>query len=590
MAFKTRIAAQPAHASPEEHHRNLPKGPGAVQNLWTHQSDVLRAYVEKCQDNSDVALELPTGTGKTLPGLLLAEWTMRQKQGRVIYACPTRQLARQVHGVATREGIQAALFIGNNQYWDNEASASFAAAKQIAITTYSSIFNSSPKFQPPDTIVFDDAHAGEQYVAGAYSLLVERHTAEEAYQAILSAVGPALDGVYRERLRDPGNSAGIDNDIRLVIPAQDVRMQESLESTLSTVLTGSHWHQFAMIRRDLASCLIFLNARSVLVRPLVPPTYQNSIFSEASQRIYLSATLGQGGELERAFGRSPIARILLPESSPAPRSGRRLFVFADLVKDASPDEVSESITSEIGKALILTPDRAASEKLANILKQDGWPVYTNDHVETHLEDFKSSNRGICALASRFDGIDFPDDTCRLVVQEGLPDNTTHMESFLSGRARAGLALAERVRTRVVQASGRCTRGPSDYAVVVVRGSNLTNYYLAPENLRHLDAEVQAEIQFGYDNSRASSSELLENVRLFIGRKPDWFEVAEPDIIERRQEIESLEVVGAEALAVAAVLEIEACSEASAGRWQQASSLMERAANKGIDIRSYPRRG
>jgi superfamily II DNA or RNA helicase len=33
-------------------------------------------------DKPDIALELPTGTGKTLTGLLVAEWT-RRKRGRV---------------------------------------------------------------------------------------------------------------------------------------------------------------------------------------------------------------------------------------------------------------------------------------------------------------------------------------------------------------------------------------------------------------------------------------------------------------------------------------------------------------------------
>ena len=200
MAFRTRTSAQPAYGSPEELHRNLPKGPDAVQNLWTHQSDVLRAYVERFHTAPDVALELPTGTGKTLPGLLLAEWTRRQRQRRVVYACPTRQLAHQVHEVASREGIQSALLIGSHKSWDDEARASVASAERIAVTTYSSIFNSSPKLQTPEVIVFDDAHVGEQYVAGAYCLQIDRRESEETYLATLNAVGSALDGLQALRV------------------------------------------------------------------------------------------------------------------------------------------------------------------------------------------------------------------------------------------------------------------------------------------------------------------------------------------------------------------------------------------------------
>jgi superfamily II DNA or RNA helicase len=49
-----------------------------VVNLWSHQADALRAYYVEHRSRSDVAVELPTGAGKTLVGLLIAEWR-RQK-------------------------------------------------------------------------------------------------------------------------------------------------------------------------------------------------------------------------------------------------------------------------------------------------------------------------------------------------------------------------------------------------------------------------------------------------------------------------------------------------------------------------------
>jgi hypothetical protein len=48
------------------------------------------------------------------------------------------------------------------------------------------------------------------------------------------------------------------------------------------------------------------------------PASENSLFTTARQRLYLSATLGDGGELERVFGRAGIVRLPLPETSPIP--------------------------------------------------------------------------------------------------------------------------------------------------------------------------------------------------------------------------------------------------------------------------------
>jgi Rad3-related DNA helicase len=62
----------------------------------------------------DLALELPTGTGKTLLALVIADWSRRV---RVVYACPTQQLARQVLATAHREGVPAVLLVGSHHGW-----------------------------------------------------------------------------------------------------------------------------------------------------------------------------------------------------------------------------------------------------------------------------------------------------------------------------------------------------------------------------------------------------------------------------------------------------------------------------------------
>ncbi|APU21275.1 DEAD/DEAH box helicase family protein [Actinoalloteichus sp. GBA129-24] len=112
MAFlgKTKRAVQ-QFPSPEELYLSgtLPRTTAAVDSLWLHQGDVIRAYAEDHQDTPDLALELPTGTGKTLPGLLIGEWVRRKALGPVIYATPTKQLARQVAATAEREGIPVAV-------------------------------------------------------------------------------------------------------------------------------------------------------------------------------------------------------------------------------------------------------------------------------------------------------------------------------------------------------------------------------------------------------------------------------------------------------------------------------------------------
>ncbi|APH56878.1 Hypothetical protein GbCGDNIH6_8226 [Granulibacter bethesdensis] len=71
MAFKKNTATLSAPDSPAKLFQTLTRR--KLPDVMTHQRDMLRAYGEQMVNEKDVALQLPTGSGKTLVGLLIAE-------------------------------------------------------------------------------------------------------------------------------------------------------------------------------------------------------------------------------------------------------------------------------------------------------------------------------------------------------------------------------------------------------------------------------------------------------------------------------------------------------------------------------------
>lgn len=572
MAFVRKTSTGASHASPQELYRDLPRRPGSVPELWAHQGETLHAYVMQ-QNVRDIALELPTGTGKTLTGLLIAEWTRRTRRQRVIYACPTQQLAQQVTASAYIEGIDVALLVGSNRTWPEAALTAYEAADAIAVTTYSSIFNTNPHLADAELILFDDAHAGEQYVGERYAVEISRQKNPDGYDAVLMSISAALDGVFVERLRAPQPDPSISGEVRLVVPLGQSGMVARLDSALAG-LPNPLVFDLSMIRAGLASCLVYVTYGSILVRPYLPPTHRNALFTGARQRLYLSATLGNGGELERAFGRADITRLALPDSSTVPRKGRRFFVFPELVEDASSqDDLTREIVAEAGKALVLAPRTEVAMRDANKLAQPGWPVLGVENVPKGMGPFASLKNGTCGLAARYDGLDLPGDACRVVVLDGVPDQDSLQERFLATRARAGVALAERIRTRVVQGAGRCTRGPEDTAIVVILDGKLSRFVGRPEFIDALDPELQAELRFGRENSQGATREsVIENVQVFLNQETDdsWRTGAEPTLTEYRRKMSPRLSAGTDALTDAVKHEVHAWASADFGRWEKAS--------------------
>ncbi len=56
-----------------------------IPEVWPHQKTTLLLYADNEQKHKDIAIWLPTGSGKTLVGLLIAEWRRRKYGEKVVY-------------------------------------------------------------------------------------------------------------------------------------------------------------------------------------------------------------------------------------------------------------------------------------------------------------------------------------------------------------------------------------------------------------------------------------------------------------------------------------------------------------------------
>ena len=327
MAFKLPEKRPACPDDPEALFRDLRKK--AVPGLLSHQADVLRSYIGVHLAHPDIALQLPTGSGKTLVGLLIAEWRRRKYGERVLYLCPTRQLVNQVaHQASSKYGIDLHPFVGSRAQYDAGASADWQSAESIAVTTYSSLFNTNPFFSDSNLIILDDAHSAENYISSFWSLLIDRSNNEPAFTALAGVVGRILPPSDRSRLAGTsGDAADYQWVEKLPTTAFQALVPEIVplldEHTSNTKLR----HPWSLLRDSLHACHLYISRRAILIRPLIPPSTLHSPFASAKQRIYMSATLGAGGDLERVTGRQPIHKIPVPLGWDKQGIGRRFFLF-----------------------------------------------------------------------------------------------------------------------------------------------------------------------------------------------------------------------------------------------------------------------
>ena len=544
MAFKIPQKSSVSIKDPESLFRDLRDR--TVEGLLSQQADMLRNYMEHV-DKRDIALELPTGSGKTLVGLLIAEWRRRTKRERCVVLCPTKQLVHQVVEQAQEKyGINALDFSGSKHQYPEADKTAFNNCESIGVATYSALFNTNPFFSEVHTIIFDDAHAAENYVSSFWSLEIRRYQDETTFDAIWKIIAPYT--TENDQLRyDQGSDGSLDTSFVNKIPtpyllecrtALTVAIDSACKADESPEEYGYRWH---MIRDHLHACHLYYTSNSILIRPLIAPTKSFAPFQNARQRIYMSATLGEGGDLERIFGRKRIERIPAPEGWDKQGIGRRFFVFPMRMWDeATSLNLAISWVTKFDRALVLTPSNRDADKVKEAIGEipatQNHALFTAAQLEASKKSFTQKNSAIAVLANRYDGIDLIGDECRYLIIYGLPESTNLQERFIISRLGASILFQVRIRTRITQAVGRCTRSSTDYALVVIIGDKVHQYFHMPEKRETLHPELQAEVNFGVDQSKVeNSSELGDNIDIFITHGPDW-KIADNHILETRDEL------------------------------------------------------
>lgn len=483
------------------------------------------------------------GTGKTLIGLLIGEFRRRKYNEKVIYLCPNNQLVNQTLDYSRNNyGIKAVGFTGSARDYDPKDKTIYLTGKGIAITNYSSLFNTNSFFQDPDIIIFDDAHSGENYISSNWTVTIDRFKDEDLYYLFVEAIRDLVEDMIYERMTNDNpnvtDRTWFDKipNIRLLDKYSDI--QKIIDEYIMGIYTDIKY-PWSNIRDNLFSCNFYLSWREIVIRPYIPPTLTFSPFKNAKQRIYMSATLGKSGELERAFGIHQITRLPMVKDWQNKTIGRKYFMFPSASFDLKQTgNIIKKITEITDRVLMIVKNNDTQNGIIKFLEENTEvDIFTGKDIEHSKEEFISSKHGFAIVANRFDGIDFPNDECRMLILFDLPNATHLQENFLITRMAAMTLFEERIKTRVVQALGRCTRSNTDYAAVCVFGDDLMNSLISPAKLKQFNPELQSELLFGLNNSENQDNldDYLELLDIFLNNREEW-EAAEQDIISNRDKI------------------------------------------------------
>lgn len=558
--FKIPAGRRPKPDSPRALFFDLRRD-SAIKFLGDHQGKLLEEYQANHLLTKNLSIELPTGAGKTLVGLLLAEYRRLRDGWRAVYLCPTKQLCAQTHLQAKKYGVDSVILVGSKKEFRAADLLAYEQSDKVAIATYSAIFNVKPGLSAPDLIVCDDAHSAESYVSSLWTVRIDSKELPDLFRELVSLLGDSIPTSIRHFIGRKNLLTTYKTSVDLVSTVAVYEKLDRLRTLIEDSVSDANGmpnfrYSWSMVADHLDACAIYCSPESIEIRPIIAPAQSHAHFGQAHQRIYMSATLGDDGDLERTFGTYPIKRLATPELWEKQGAGRRFILFPTVGNDEQTTvAIAHRIVGLVSRALVCVPSDAGANR-AEALVPDGYLILRSRDVESGIDSFTNEKRK-CALilANRYDGIDLPGDACRMLVIVDLPTGVSLQERYLISRVGAVAQLRDRIRTRVTQAIGRCTRDSQDYSVVLAVGNELVNWLASKPNTVGMHPELQAEIEFGLENVDITPEQAVELATAFLNQDSEWQE-ADSAIRALRTTFDRKPDSVARALSVAAHHEID----------------------------------
>jgi hypothetical protein len=494
---------------------DLEKFYGALDVKSTHteprpaQREALQQLTER-HEEKDLVLKVSTGAGKTTVGLLYLYGHMRVARAPAVYLCPTVQLIEQVLEEAKRLGIQAHAYPGEKRYPEQACMRGDA----VLVCTYEKLFNAKSTFNRsdvnlvPHAIVLDDAHAGVENIRKQFTLKVQG----DAFKKLLELLAPSCSAYHKTKWMDVESG---DPFALLEVPhwVWTDKSDKVLELLHGYDDGGDFIFVWPYLRDMLPLCRCVISGTHAEITPEVLPTDQVRPFAQAKHRLFMSATLADDSLLTRELGVSPTATSA-PILPPSDRGlGERMILAPSLVDTELDRGYVMELCADLAKSynvVVLT----SSDQLASDWMTYGATYFVGDKFADGVRKLRNPGSGLrfAVFAQRYDGVDLPDDACRVLVIDGTPFGESLIDKADSQMAFTPGGVRNRTIFRIEQGMGRPVRSHADFAVVLLVGQDLTTFVGRNDVLDAMTHDTRNQLNL--------SVELAELVRKSSSGKPE----------------------------------------------------------------------
>lgn len=498
------------------------------------QEAVLSEWYTKRRKDKDLIIKLHTGEGKTLVGLLLLQSLLNSKEGPCLYICPNKYLVKQVCLEADKFGIPYCTFDENDGIPND-----FLSGTKVLITHVQKVFNGRSVFGTGNsyirtgTILLDDSHACIDTIKKAFTISISRAANADIYSKILT--------LFADDMVEQGEGSWLDiqsgdYNTFMTVPywSWDNKRTEVLRILSATQNESQVFYGWPLIRNQIANYCCYISGTKIEISPYNVNIRAFGSFSHAAHRILMSATTQddsffvKGLDFRTEAVKNPLCNMNQKWS------GEKMLIIPSLIDDSCDHDLIVTAfcklqTSKFG-TIALVPSTKNCKQYQNL----GAIITNTGNIFEVLDNLKKGEISkIVVINNRYDGIDLPDESCRILILDSLPYFDSLADRYEEQSCPNSDLINKRIAQKIEQGIGRGVRGEKDYCAILVIGSELVRFMRSIATNKFFSAQTRKQIEIGieianmakedYDETESPVKIVASLIKQMLDRDEGWKE-------------------------------------------------------------------
>ncbi|MCI1822307.1 MAG: hypothetical protein LKI76_00010 [Megasphaera sp.] len=252
-----------------------------------------------------------------------------------------------------------------------------------------------------------------------------------------------------------------------------------------------------LIRDKISDYSCYISGKKIEITPYNPNVSVFGSFVYAKHRVLMSATTQDDSFFVKGLNFDPAA-VKHPLTNQIQKwSGEKMIIMPSMIREDCNHELVIKYFSNLDIHKLGIVALVPSTERAMIYKQYDAIVTDKHNIRQEIDKLRKGNfRRLVVINNRYDGIDLPDESCRILIIDSKPYFDSLSDRYEEKCRPDSEEINKKVAQKIEQGIGRGVRGAKDYCAILIIGPDLVRFMRSSNTNKYFSEQTRKQVDIG----------------------------------------------------------------------------------------------